>query len=54
MKVLFLGDVVGRAGRQVVCDQLPELRRKLGLDFVVVNGDVDLQEWGCLRAPPAP
>ncbi|MEE8246423.1 MAG: TIGR00282 family metallophosphoesterase [Alphaproteobacteria bacterium] len=39
MKVLFLGDVVGRAGRQVVCDQLPELRHKLGLDFVVVNGE---------------
>jgi metallophosphoesterase (TIGR00282 family) len=39
VKVLFCGDVVGRAGRQVVCDQLPELRRKLGLDFVVVNGE---------------
>jgi len=39
VRVLFCGDVVGRAGRQVVCDRLPELRRKLGLDFVVVNGE---------------
>ena len=39
MKVLFLGDVVGRAGRKAVVAQVPELRRKLGLDLVVVNGE---------------
>jgi metallophosphoesterase (TIGR00282 family) len=39
MRVLLLGDVVGRAGRTVVVDQLPRLRRELALDFVVVNGE---------------
>jgi len=39
MKLLFLGDVVGRAGRDIVCERLPGLRRDLGLDFVVVNGE---------------
>ncbi len=39
MRALFCGDVVGRAGRKVVVDHLPELRRKLALDFVVVNGE---------------
>ncbi len=39
MKVLFLGDVVGRSGREVVLRRLPELRRQLALDFVVVNGE---------------
>lgn len=39
MKILFCGDVVGRPGRDVLCDQLPELREKLSLDFVVVNGE---------------
>ncbi|MEM7170673.1 MAG: TIGR00282 family metallophosphoesterase [Pseudomonadota bacterium] len=39
MRLLFLGDVVGRAGRDAVCNRLPELRRELGLDFVVVNGE---------------
>ena len=39
MRVLFCGDVVGRAGRKVVVAQLPELRERLGLDFVVVNGE---------------
>ncbi|GJM02223.1 MAG: metallophosphoesterase [Rhodomicrobium sp.] len=39
MRVLFLGDVVGRAGRQAVIDQLPGLRERYELDFVIVNGD---------------
>lgn len=39
MKLLFLGDVMGRAGRAAVTARLPGLRRELGLDFVVVNGE---------------
>ena len=39
MRVLFLGDVVGRAGRRAVTVQLPTIRRRLGIDFVVVNGE---------------
>ncbi len=39
MKLLFIGDVVGRAGRDVVCARLPGLRDALGLDFVVLNGE---------------
>jgi metallophosphoesterase (TIGR00282 family) len=39
MKLLFLGDVMGRAGRKAVGDRLPALRADWGLDFVVVNGE---------------
>lgn len=39
MKLLFCGDVVGRAGRQIICETIPELRQQLGLDFVIVNGE---------------
>ena len=39
MRILFLGDVVGRTGRTAVCDQLPGLREKLRIDFVIVNGE---------------
>ena len=39
MKILFLGDVMGRAGRTAVVDHLPRLRRDWRLDFVVVNGE---------------
>ena len=39
MRLLFLGDVVGRAGRVAVNDRLPDLIKKHRLDFVVVNGE---------------
>jgi metallophosphoesterase (TIGR00282 family) len=39
MKILFCGDIVGRAGRDVVIEHVPRLRDKLGLDFVIANGE---------------
>ena len=39
MKLLFCGDVVGKAGRNVIAEHLPDLRRRLELDFVIVNGE---------------
>ena len=37
--ILFLGDVVARAGRRVVRELLPALRDELGVDFAVANGE---------------
>lgn len=39
MRILFIGDVVGRPGRDVVTEELPRLRDALKLDFVVLNGE---------------
>ncbi|MGI1662709.1 TIGR00282 family metallophosphoesterase [Palleronia sp. KMU-117] len=39
MRLLYLGDVMGRAGRQAVAETLPRLRKDWSLDFVVVNGE---------------
>lgn len=39
MRILMCGDVVGRAGRDVLSAHLPELRESLTLDFVLVNGE---------------
>ncbi len=39
MRILFLGDVVGRSGRDAVVTALPGLRRDLALDFVLVNAE---------------
>lgn len=39
MKLLFLGDVMGRAGRAAVVGRLAQLRADWALDFVVVNGE---------------
>ena len=39
MRLAFFGDVVGRPGRQAVVDYLPDVRRDLDLDFVIVNAE---------------
>ena len=39
MRILFLGDVVGRSGRAAVLETLPQLRERYRADFVVVNGE---------------
>ncbi|MDB5553618.1 MAG: hypothetical protein JWL86_3602 [Rhizobium sp.] len=39
MRLLFLGDMVGRTGRQAVFDRLPGLISDFKLDFVIVNGE---------------
>ena len=39
MRILCCGDVVGKSGRQVIEEHIPELRRRLSLDLVLVNGE---------------
>lgn len=39
MRILFLGDVMGRAGRAAINAVLPKLRAEWTLDFIVVNGE---------------
>src|SRR5215813_8042559 len=39
MRLLFLGDVVGRPGRRALATLLPRLQRELAIDFVIANGE---------------
>lgn len=39
MRILFLGDIVGRGGRDAVAATLPDFRARLQLDLVIVNGE---------------
>lgn len=39
MKILFIGDVVARSGRDALVQYLPELKSKLSVDVVIVNGE---------------
>ena len=39
MRLLFLGDLVGRTGRNAVIGRLPGLIADNRLDFVIVNGE---------------
>lgn len=47
MKILFLGDLMGRTGRTAVIEALPALRDSLKLDFVVVNAENSAAGFGC-------
>src|SRR5277367_5481498 len=39
MNILFLGDVVGRSGREAAAAALPRLRAALAIDLAVINGE---------------
>lgn len=39
MRLLMLGDIVGRPGRKAVKEFVPELRKKEQIDFVIANGE---------------
>lgn len=39
MRLLFLGDVMGKAGRDAVAERLPGIIETYGFDFVIVNGE---------------
>ena len=50
MRLLFIGDVVGRTGRTVVQELLPGLRHRWSLDCVVVNGENSAGGFGITEA----
>ncbi len=50
MRILFIGDVVGRSGRAIVLDRLPGLIAQWSLDFVVVNGENAAGGFGITEA----
>jgi metallophosphoesterase (TIGR00282 family) len=39
MKILCLGDIVGRPGREAVEYALPRIRKEQGIDFVIANAE---------------
>lgn len=39
MRILFLGDIVGKPGRDAVCQHLPDLIKQFSIDFVIANGE---------------
>src|SRR5437588_4649884 len=49
MRILFIGDIVGRPGRDVVASELPALRERLALDFVIGNGENAAGGFGLTR-----
>ncbi|HSY56028.1 MAG TPA: TIGR00282 family metallophosphoesterase [Bradyrhizobium sp.] len=50
MRILFVGDVVGRSGRNAVAEHLPKMIRDWSLDLVVVNGENAAGGFGITEA----
>lgn len=39
MKILFIGDIVGKSGRHIVADALPQIKKEYEIDFIIANGE---------------
>lgn len=50
MRILFLGDMVGRTGRSAVFRELPRLRKELDVDLAIVNGENAAGGFGITEA----
>jgi metallophosphoesterase (TIGR00282 family) len=50
MRFAFFGDVIGRTGREGLAEHLPGLRRRLGLEFVIVNAENAAAGFGITEA----
>ena len=49
MKILFIGDIVGKPGRRVIREMLPEIISDHGIDFVVANCENAAAGFGVTR-----
>ncbi|MCE5196038.1 MAG: TIGR00282 family metallophosphoesterase [Negativicutes bacterium] len=49
MRILFIGDVVGRTGCRIVQEQLPQFRRKNNIQNVIANGENAFRGKGLSR-----
>jgi calcineurin-like phosphoesterase len=50
MRILFIGDIVGRSGRHIVLERLPRLIADWTLDLVVINGENAAGGFGITEA----
>ena len=50
MRILFIGDLLGRAGREAVIKRLDEIKTRLKVDFTVVNAENSAAGFGLTMA----
>ncbi len=50
LRILFIGDIVGRTGRAALARHLPDLRARFAFDFVVANGENAAGGFGITEA----
>ena len=50
MKLLFIGDIFGHAGRRIVADHLADIRKTQGIDLVIANVENSAAGFGVTPA----
>jgi metallophosphoesterase (TIGR00282 family) len=50
MRILFIGDIFGRPGRNIVKDRLPGIVRERGIDLIIANGENSAAGFGITPA----
>lgn len=50
MRILFIGDIMGRSGRDAVGKHLPALKEKLKIDATIIDGDNAAHGFGITEA----
>ena len=46
MKILFIGDIVGSPGREIVADRLADIVQTRQIDLVIANGENSASGFG--------
>ncbi len=49
MRILFCGDIVGRSGRDIVIERIPQICQDLEIDFVIVNAENAAHGFGLTK-----
>jgi len=50
MHILFIGDVIGKPGRDAIAQELPALQSALSLDLIIANGENAAHGFGLTQA----
>ena len=46
MKIIFIGDVVGRSGREALKKYIPEIKKDFSPDIIIVNAENAVYGFG--------
>ena len=49
MKILFIGDIVGRSGREAIRKKLPHLKKKFNPDIIIANAENASSGYGLTK-----
>lgn len=49
MKIAFIGDIIGRPGREMLAKKLLHVRKEYGIDFVIANSENVSHGFGMIR-----